>query len=67
MIEAQHLVGKIANRQAGQSGVVKIHGVDAHRATRDAIFAERNARLHTLFGKGPVPIVVVKLVGLRVV
>src|ERR1700688_3406705 len=67
VIERNHLIGKIGDKDAGGAGVVVIGGVYAHAGAGYAVFAEGYACNDGLFGEGAVAVVAIELVGLRVV
>ena len=67
MVKRQHLIVEIADHDALMPGVVVIRRVDSHSASRLAVFAEGDARIHGDFFELAVPHVAVQLVGLRVV
>src|SRR4029077_19751464 len=67
VIKRDHLVGKVADDDAGVAATVVVGGVDAHAGARNSIFAESYAGRHTAFLEGAVFLVEVELVGLGIV
>src|SRR5689334_4405379 len=67
VIKRHHLVGKIADDNAGSAGTVVISSVHSHTSARHAIFTEGDARWYCLLTESSVAIVQVKLIGLSVV
>src|SRR6266700_1719823 len=67
VIEREHLVRKIGDQQAGETGVVVVGGVHAHACAGDAVFAESYAGDDGFFGEGAVAVVAIELVWLRII
>src|ERR1700757_2505063 len=57
VIQREHLVGKIADNQAGASGMIVVPGVNAHSGARNSVFAKSYARGNRLFFKSPIVLV----------
>ena len=67
VIQAQHLVGEVADNQVRLAAAIVIGGIAAHRAARHAVLAEGYAGGHALLAKLPVLQIAVQLIRLRVV
>ena len=67
VVERDHLVREVGDHKAGPAGAVVIRGIHAHAGARHSIFAEGNPRRDRLLLEGPVLLVEVELVGLRVI
>ena len=67
MIERDHLVGEIADDQAGVSTAVVVGGVGAHARARDSVFTEADPGSHSALFEGAILLVQVELVRLRVI
>ena len=67
VVEARHLVGEVADDQAGEAAAVVVGGVDAHGPARAPVLVEGDAGAQTPLLEGPVALVAVEAVGLGVV
>ena len=67
MIQAEHLVGEVANQQVLTAGAIVIGGIDTHGSARHSILTEGNAGGHRDVGERSIMIVAVQLVGLGVI
>ena len=67
MVKRHHLVGKVADNDAGPPRTIIVSGVHSHSRSRDAIFAESHARRYCIFSERSVAVVQVKFVGLSVI
>ena len=57
VIQPEHLIREIADKQVRPAGMIVIGGIDAHCSTRHAIFAVSDARLHAFFRERAVAVV----------
>ena len=68
MVKREHLVGEVADDQAGMAGAIVVASIDAHARAGNAIFAEGDAGSDAAFSSNvPFVLVQIKLVGLGVV
>src|SRR5258708_33773715 len=66
VIQRDHLVGKVADDDAGVTAAIVVGGVGAHSRAGNAILAEPDARRHAALLERSILLIQLKLVGVRV-
>src|SRR5713101_3972869 len=66
-IESEHFIVEVRDGDTLRTGIREVGGINAHASAGFAVDTEGDARVHGDFFEGTVPVVPIKLVGLRIV